>query len=99
MSAPDARRYCPMGDLDPDRGCTNPEGDRISADQCPRLASCAAERRDLSARFNPPMTNEEICWLWPGAHLGSVGKDEPRWIPHPHRTRGCCVPVVTEIRR
>lgn len=43
--------------------------------------------------WNAPMTNEEICRTWPGAHLDVTCPDEkPRWILRPHRARGCCTP-------
>jgi hypothetical protein len=78
------RRFCPMSTFAPERACV--------ASACPRLGDCTAERRALSEKFNPAMSNEEICRTWPGAHLGVVLGEEPRWVLHQHRDRGCCEP-------
>jgi hypothetical protein len=80
MGAPGdrGRAYCPMGELEPGRGCTSPVGDVPSTDQCPRLEQCEAERRGLSAKFNAPMSDAEIKRLWPGAHRAPDGE----WVVH-----------------
>jgi hypothetical protein len=90
----EARVYCPMGDVEI-RRCTDYRAKTDSNSKaCPRLEQCSAERRALSNKFNPPMTNEFICRTWPGAHVGVIsGEETQRWVLRPHRARGCCEPV------
>jgi len=89
----DVKRYCAMGDLEI-RVCRGADGREIVSRECPRWTDCDTERHALSAQYNAPMTNEQICRTWPGAHLGVIYGDKPRWTLEPHRARGCCEPWV-----
>jgi hypothetical protein len=86
-----------MGDLEV-RRCVTSDGQATIAARYPQLEACTAERHALSDNYNAAMTNEEICRKWPGAHLGVVNGEEPRWVLRPHRSRGCCTPI-DEVKR
>jgi hypothetical protein len=88
----DVKRWGPMGDLEI-RVCRDADGHQIVSRLCSRWSKCNTERVALSVKYNSPMTNEAICRTWPGAHLGVVRDEEPRWILKPHRAGDCCEPV------
>ena len=79
----DTKRYCPMGDL---RSKCHRDTDGQGAQIVSRLAlstgrSATPNVTRLSVKYNSPMTNEEMCRTWPGAHIGVVPYDKPpRWI-------------------
>src|SRR5215471_3345780 len=93
----DVRRWCPMGDLEI-RACRDAQGAEVVSADCSRWSACDRERRDLSAEYNPPRSDDDV------RRDGYSHRDETgAWVRRPVRSEPSSLdgkPVVwTEEQR